>query len=278
MNKIHSFAVCSLLVFALAAADAAQSKTNKRTKRSEPPAAAAAPSGSPTPNPATLPAAAAAPGKRNFRPGSDTTNAASPAISSTAVNGPAYSYEFDRPGFIYGHVNIEHDDSGKGTISFIKEGYTDAISDPIALSAVTMTRLRETFDALDFINSTENYQYEKDFSNMGNVSITLKKDGRSRTARYNWTDNKLAKELMDEYRKIANEYTWRFEMTIARENQPLQLPGLMETMDRYITRGEISDPQHLLPLLTQYSTDERLPLMARNRAAKIIKQIGKAAK
>jgi hypothetical protein len=67
-------------------------------------------------------------------------------------------------------------------------------------------------------------------------------------------------------------------MTLARENQPLHTPGLMETMDRYITRGEISDPPHLLPLLTQYSTDERLPLMARNRAAKIIKLISKAAK
>ena len=31
---------------------------------------------------------------------------------------------------------------------------------------------------------------------------------------------------MDEYRRISNEYTWRFEIA-ARENQPLQTPGLM---------------------------------------------------
>jgi hypothetical protein len=49
-------------------------------------------------------------------------------------------------------------------------------------------------------------------------------------------------------------------------------------MDRYIARNEISDPQHILPLLTDLSTNERLPLMARNRAAKIVKQIAKASK
>ena len=113
---------------------------------------------------------------------------------------------------------------------------------------------------------------------MGNVTITLKRDQRTRTVKYNWTENKLAKALMDEYRRISNEYTWRFEMALAIENQPLQIPSLMELMDRYIARGEISDPPHLLPLLEQYSTNERLPLMARNRAAKIVKQISRSIK
>jgi hypothetical protein len=230
----------------------------------------------PSPAPTRTPTDAGS--KRNSRPGreSDRAAAASPA---SKVSGPQYAYEFDRPGFVYGRVNIEHDDAGRGTISFVKQGYADAIKDPIALSAVTMDKLRQTFDALNFIDSAENYQHEKDFSHMGNVSISLKRlkrDGRTRTAKYNWTDNKLAKELMDEYRRISNEYTWRFEMSLARENHPLDVPGLMETMDRYIARGEISDPQHILPLLEQFSTDERIPLMARNRAAKIVKQIAKS--
>ena len=28
---------------------------------------------------------------------------------------------------------------------------------------------------------------------------------------------------MDEYRRIANEYTWKFEIDVVRQNQPL--PG-----------------------------------------------------
>ena len=113
---------------------------------------------------------------------------------------------------------------------------------------------------------------------MGNIAVTLKKQGRERTVKYNWTDNKDAKMLMDEYRRISNEYTWLFELTLARQNQPLQTPSLMDALDSYFKRNELSDPPHLLPLLTQLSTDERMPLMARNRAAKLIEQIQKAKK
>ena len=52
----------------------------------------------------------------------------------------------------------------------------------------------------------------------------------------------------------------------------------MESIHSYLDRKEISDPAHLVPFLTQLSTDERLPLMARNRATKIIKAIEKPKK
>jgi hypothetical protein len=64
----------------------------------------------------------------------------------------------------------------------------------------------------------------------------------------------------------------------ARANQPLLTPGLMDLVDSYIKRKEISDPPHLLPFLTQLSSDERLPLIARNHAARLAKQIEKSQK
>ncbi|MEO6051923.1 MAG: hypothetical protein ABIP78_11405, partial [Pyrinomonadaceae bacterium] len=191
---------------------------------------------------------------------------------------PAYFYEFTRPGFTYSRILIEHNEAGKGKISFLKEGFNELITDPIDLSAVTVTKIDAALAALNFLDSTENYQHEHDFSNLGNIQITVKKDGRERTVKYNWTDNKDAKVLMDEYRRIVNEYTWKFEITTARENQPLLTPGLIDAIDAYLRRNEISDPQSLVPFLTQLSTDERLPLIARNHAAKLIAQIQKAAK
>ena len=208
--------------------------------------------------------------KANGRDGANTTTA--------ATNSPAYSYEFDRPGFTYPRIIIEHDDTGKGKISFKKDGFEDLLTDPIQLSAVTVENLKTSFAALNFLDSNENYQYARDFSNMGNVTITLKRDGRRRSAKYNWTENKNARVLMDEYRRIANEYTWKFEITVGRENQPLQTPGMMDGMDSLLQRNEISDPPHLIPFLTELSNDERLPLMARNHAAKLIKQIEKTRK
>src|SRR5258706_5498279 len=152
------------------------------------------------------------------------------------------------------------------------------LTDPLQLSEVTMTNIRQTLTALNFLDSTENYQYTRDFSNMGNVTFTVKKDGRSREVKYNWTDNKEAKFLMDEYRRIGNEYTWKFEINIARENQPLQTPGLVDALDGYLQRSEISDPPHLVQVLEALSNDERLPLMARNHVTKLIKQIEKTKK
>lgn len=263
---------------------AASSQTGKRKTTAKPRKPAPATVATPQPAPETVPET---PLKKNERPADTTTapakansrdsknNAASPAKSYI----PNYYYEFDRPGFTYPRILIEHDDLGTGAISFKKVGFEDLLTDPIQLSPATVEKLKAAFAALKFLDSTTDYQYAAhDFSNMGNVTITLKRDGRTRAAKYNWTENKDAKFLMDEYRRIGNEYTWKFEMTLARENQPLQTPGLMDALDAYLRQNEISDPPHMVTFLTELSVDERLPLIARNHAAKLIKQIEKPKK
>jgi len=218
-------------------------------------------------------------GKKNSRPGAAVSADPHIAADNNVKAGPVtHIYEFTRPGFSYSPVRIEHDDDGRGKITFQKDGYDEVISDPLSLSPITISRLQEIFAALDFLNSTEDYQFESDYSHLGNVSITLRKNGRERTAKYNWTVNKHARELSEEYRRIANEYTWLFEFGVARVNQPLRTPGMMDALDGYLRRNEIPDPPHLLPYLTQLSSDERLPLMARNHALKLIKNIEKSKK
>lgn len=214
--------------------------------------------------------------KKNSRPAAaPSVPLNEPIIAPALQERPEYTYVFIRPGFTYERVVIEHDNSGKGTFAFNKLGYDEEITDPLSLSAKTMSTLRSAFEALDFLNSTESYQVPRDYSHMGTVELTLRRMGRERTARYNWTDNKQAKALMDEYRRIANEFTWRFEIASARENQPLQAPGLMNLIESYVKRGDISDPKNLVPFLTQLASDERLPLMARNKAAELVKHIEK---
>lgn len=218
---------------------------------------------------------AAAQAKRNERPsdsGKKTVEKVLPASPAT------HFYEFSRPGFVYNRIVIEHDDAGSGKISFQKDGDDEMITDPIQLSVVTLGKIGEALTELNFLDSTEDYQFSRDYSHLGNVVFTLKKGTRTRTAKYNWTENKAAKALMDEYRRVTNEYTWRFEMILARQNMPLQTPGLMDAIDAYYRRNEVSDPMHLLPFLTELSTDERLPLMARNKAGKLIKEIEKNRK
>lgn len=217
-------------------------------------------------------------GKKNSRPAGKTAEPIHGSDAASVEPGPVtHIYEFTRPGFTYELVRIEHDDKGIGKISFKKDGSDELITDPIHLSQPTSAKLRTILDELDFVNSNENYQYENDYSHLGNISITVRKNGRERTARYNWTMNKQAKELSDEYRRIANEYTWLFEFGIARQNQPLRTPGMLDALDGYLRRNEIPDPIHLAPFLDKLSTDERLPLIARNHALKLAKSIRKSA-
>lgn len=251
---------------------AAQTSKNKRpAKSTATKPGIAKPSPSPAPEDVPPP-----PGpKRNERPAD---NATGTVIAEQQTRAPSYFYEFSRPGFVYSKITIEHDENGKGTITFEKEGFAEPLTDPVQLSDVTLTRLRATFAALNFLDSTESYQTVRDYSHLGQTTIRVKREGRERAASYNWTDNKDAKFLMDEYRRIGVEYTWRFEIMLARDNQPLFTPGLVDALDSYLRRGEISDPPHMLPFLSRMSTDERLPLMARNRLTKLIAEIEKNAK
>jgi hypothetical protein len=46
-------------------------------------------------------------------------------------------------------------------------------------------------------------------------------------------------------------------------------------METLLTRAGLSDPYQLVPLLTELKTDERIPLIARNHADRILKKIEK---
>jgi uncharacterized protein (UPF0147 family) len=67
-------------------------------------------------------------------------------------------------------------------------------------------------------------------------------------------------------------------MSISRENQPLNAPGLMDELDADLRRNEISDPTQMLPLLKEISNDERIPLIARNHATRLMEKIEKEKK
>jgi hypothetical protein len=236
-----------------------------------------------TPTPAATPAATpqAGPeptpqvGKKNSRGTEAKSDETAPAKGYT----PVYVYTFDRPGFDYSKIRIEHDEDGRGRIWFKPDTEDTPFDDPLQLSPGTLAILKNAFDELHFLDSTEEYQFAgHDFSNLGNLSITVTRGGKTRAVKYNWTDNKVAKLLMDTYRGIAQEATWKFEMGIARENQPLSTPGLADVMDDYIKRSEIPDPTHLIPYLRELSIDERLPLIARNHFTRIADSIAKTKK
>ena len=275
MNNIRKPYIVLLTILIGSAAFAAPAQTAKRKNAERAPVVKA----QPTPTADLIQPSPVAPAKKNGRPApNETETAVGPKASETATSSVSYAYEFSRPSFVVSFISIRHDDTGKGTISFKKQGLEQPESDPIQLSAVTLTRINDAIAALNFLDSAASYQYEKDYSHLGNVTFTYQKDGRERSTKFNWTENKDARALADEYRKIANQYVWQFDMAVSRESQPLESPQLMDVLDGYLKRGEISDPRQMLPLLKELSNDERIPLIARNHAARLAVGIEKAKK
>lgn len=236
----------------------------------------------PTPQPEAAHLPEPMPAKRNGRPGSgnsatvgeQSNGSAIPVQSSTTT----YRYEFAQPDFVISKTVIEHNEAGKGSISFLKRGEDEMMSDPIIVSPAALERINNAYTALNFLDSRDEYQYEKDYSHLGNSTFTFRKAGKERTVKFNYTQNKDAKVLADEYRKIGQQFIWVFDITVARENQPLEAPKLLDSLDSLIRRNEISDPTQMKDILKSLSDDERIPLIARNHATRLVKRIEKEKK
>jgi len=213
--------------------------------------------------------------KPNKKPDETVKSNSRPAV---AEDQPVYFYEFSKPEFTVSKINIEHDENGKGKITFQKKDFAEVVTDPLQLSAVALERLKTIWRTLNFLDSTENYQAVKDFSHLGTMKFSMKKDGRTRSATFNWTDNQDAKILADEYRKIGQQFVWIFDINVARENQPLDAPRLLDALDALVRRGEVFDAAQMIPFLKELSNDERIPLIARNRSTKLIEKIEKSEK
>jgi len=228
--------------------------------------------------------------KKNSRPETESQPTAAPnekpnetvktneRPAAAAENKPVYFYEFSKSDFLISKVFIEHDENGKGKITFQKKDFAEPVTDPLQLSPATLERVKAIWQTLNFLDSTETYQAVKDFSHLGTMKISMKKDGRERAATFNWTDNKDVKNLADEYRRIGQQFIWIFDVSVARENQPLDAPRLLDALGSLIRRSEISDAAQMLPLLKEISEDERVPLIARNHAVRLTTEIEKSEK
>ena len=215
----------------------------------------------------------AGPTKHNTRP---TQTATSPgAVTENKTEPVKYTYEFSQPKFVVKHIVLEHDANGRGKVTFERLNEETPIVEPLELSPAALTRINAAWQALRFLDSNTNYQSDKQFPHLGTMRIGMEQGTRKRVAEFNWTNNTDAETLINEYRRAADQAILIFDIGLARENQPLNAPKLMEVMESMLKRNALSDPQQLLPLLNDLSTDEHVPLIARNHALRIIKKIKK---
>ena len=231
------------------------------------------------------PAEQSAPQKVSARPEDQGKTADAGSSSNTAANSAGktkedpnaahYAYEFEQPDFFVYFVHIEHDDRGHGSIRFERRSDTEQLTDPLEISPAAMERIRARYAALKFLDSAENYQGQRTYPNQGKTKLTLRQGGRGRTAEFNYSQNADAQGLADEYRRVSEQALFVFDINVALESQPLETPKLIDRLDSLINSNFISDRQQLVPLLRQLAEDERVPLVGRNQAARILKKLEK---
>jgi hypothetical protein len=214
--------------------------------------------------------------KRNDRPTAEPSPAPPSAQANKAQPDPArYRYEFAQPQFLIRHIVIEHNALGHGQITYERLGEETPIVEPIELSPAAWGRIAGLWKELRFLDSDENYQSSKQFPHLGTYKLRMEDGKRQRTAEFNWSNNKQAWALANEYRRVADQAILIFDIKLARELQPLNTPQLMKEMDALLARGDLSDPTQLIPLLKELRTDEHIPLIARNHADRILKKLEK---
>ena len=211
------------------------------------------------------------PTKHNTRPTQTPTTPG--AVSESKTEPVKYTYEFSQPKFVVKHIVLEHDANGRGTVKFERLNEDTPIVEPLTLSSAALARINAAWQGLQFLDSNTDYQADKQFPHLGTMRIGMEQGTRKRVAEFNWTNNSNAEILINEYRRAADQAILIFDISVSRENQPLNAPKLMEVMESLIKRNGLSDPEQLLPLLKELSTEERIPLIARNHALRIMKKI-----
>ena len=211
--------------------------------------------------------------KQNVRPEAAIVAPKATSLAGATKSSARFSYEFTQPKFYVRHILIEHDASGRGKITFERLNEEVPIIEDLQISPTALGRIQALWQALRFLDSDTNYQSDKQFPHLGTMKLTMVDGERKRTAEFNWSNVTEAAELVKEYRRVADQANFVFDISVARENQPLNAPKLMESFESLLKRNAFSDPQQMIPLLKEISSDERLPLIARNHAIRLLAKI-----
>jgi hypothetical protein len=287
-NLLKAVLIVAALLVQSAAIDAtAATQSKKATRRKASRTVAVKKSSEQTTlagTPATPEASATpAPGKANSRATTLSEPSGAPAKKGTAKLADAatsssavrYSYEFKQPEFNISRILIEHDATGRGQISFARKDSAELFTDPLEISPAALERIKAAWEALKFLDSQASYQAEKQFPHLGTMTLKMRQGTRERTTEFNWTHDEGVAALVKEYRGIGEQQLFIFDVTLARQYQPSDTIKIFKRLEILLDRKELSDIAQLVPLLRDLTTDERIPLMARNHVTRLLKKIEK---
>src|SRR5437868_9083221 len=122
---------------------------------------------------------------------------------ASAPSGWRVYYKFENKRFYVPMMEIDLAADGTGQVRFQRGESDDVLDHKFKLLPATMARIRQLFEVTRFIDASDDYQADKDFSHLGWMTLALRQEGRERKARFNYTQNPDIRELADIFRGIA---------------------------------------------------------------------------
>ena len=185
-----------------------------------------------------------------------------------------FHYLFENEKFTTPLLELKFGADGKGEFRFKKKG-SDEIINKLAVTQTVLTQINFLLTELNFLESNENYQYKKDFSHLGTLTISYSNGGKHRKVSFNYTENAALNKLANIFRNIATQETRIFEIETVRQSDPISTPAQLRYLEGELKSRTIADPERFTPLLLEIKTDESVPLIARNHADRLLKEIKK---
>jgi hypothetical protein len=194
--------------------------------------------------------------------------------AGSANAGAHYRYLFENPRFTTPVQELDFDGAGEGKFRF-KRKDSDEIVNKLSVSQEVLSQIQLLLDDLNFLASSEDYQHKKDFSHLGNMTITYSRGGKERTITFNYTDNQSLTRLSEIFRGIVTQETRIFELEAVLANDPISTPAQLRILESELKSKHYADPHRFDPILKNLKSDESVPLIARNHADRLLQMIRK---
>lgn len=185
-----------------------------------------------------------------------------------------FHYLFENEKFTTPRIELEFGADGKGEFRF-KKKESEEIANKLEVTTMVLGQISALLAELNYLESSENYQHKKDFSHLGTVTIEIHQSGKHRKVQFNYTDNPAMSKLVNIFRNIATQETRVFEIETIRQSDPISTPAQLRYLDSELRSKNIADPERFVVLLQDIKLDDGVPLIARNHAERLLKEIRK---
>jgi hypothetical protein len=197
------------------------------------------------------------------------------SVATPSVAAWSFNYKFENKRFYVPMMEIDLAADGAGEVRFQRGESDDILDHKFKLLPATMARIRQLLEVTHFLDSSDEYQAEKDFSHLGWVTLLSRQNGRERKVRFNYTQHPQISELADIFRGIATEEMHLFDIETSEQFQPLDLPRLLDAIENDLKLQRITEPERLLAKLQEVAGNPTQPLIARNHATRMVSDIKK---